>query len=82
MDIKFIKFINAERRFLSLLELIRDEDIYNLFIDYDPIRPPKDKNSKPIIYIDILEMFAKDLNMKVEVNGSKYKLITMKDEIY
>lgn len=58
--------------------LLSSEDTYNLFMDYDPIRPPEN-NSKPIIVLDVLEMFAKDLGMTVEVIGSIYTIINSKD---
>lgn len=77
--IQNIKFHSTGGDFTSLPELLlSSEDTYNLFMDYDPIRPPEN-NSKPIIVLDVLEMFAKDLGMTVEVIGSIYTIINSKD---
>lgn len=59
--------------------LLRNKDTYNLFMDYDPIRPPEKINGRPILYIDILKMFAESISMKVDMNSiHDYEIRTIK----
>jgi hypothetical protein len=61
----------------SLSELLlKNKDTYDLFMDYDPIRPPEKtrgfkpgKSPKPILYVDILKMFAESIGMEVDMGS-------------
>lgn len=60
--------------------ITHNKDIYELFMDYDPIRPPeRGFRTKPILYIDILKMFAESINMEVDMNSiHDYEIRTIK----
>ena len=82
--IQNIKLVSTGGDYISLPELLlTSEDTYNLFMDYDPIRPPENENDKPIVILDLLEMFAKDLDMSVAILSSRfskdYKVVNSKD---
>lgn len=85
--IQNIKFHSTGGDSTSLPELLlSSEDTYNLFMDYDPIRPPEIQFYlyRPIIVLDALEMFAKELDMTIELPSvsrfnKDYKVVNSKD---
>lgn len=47
-----------------------ENDIYDLFKSCDPIHPPLKKYGKPIIYLNRMDAFANELDIKLELRDS------------
>lgn len=54
----------------SLQELLVNDEYYDLFKSCDPIHPPLKKYGKPIIYINRIEVFANELDIKFQLRDS------------
>jgi len=70
--VQYVQFLNGN--FVQTLQEIlisnSENDIYDLFKSCDPIHPPLKKGGKPILYLNRMEAFANELDIKVELRGS------------
>lgn len=75
-----VQYIQFSSNFIQTLqEVLTNSEIYDLFKWFDPIRPPYEEGSKPIIYLERLESFAAELGIKlvnVDRLGKYYNLIS------
>ena len=70
--VQYVQFLNGN--FVQTLQEIlisnSENDIYDLFKSCDPIHPPLKKYGKPIIYLNRMDVFANELDIKLELRGS------------
>ena len=69
--VQYVQFSSGN--FIQTLQEIlttnSENDIYDLFKSCDPIHPPL-KNGKPIIYLNRMDAFANELDIKLELRDS------------
>lgn len=70
--VQYVQFLNVN--FVQTLQEIlisnSENDIYDLFRSCDPIHPPLKKYGKPIIYLNRMDAFANELDIKLELRDS------------
>ena len=70
--VQYVQFSSGN--FIQTLQEIltsnSENDIYDLFKSCDPIHPPLKKYGKPIIYINRIEAFANELDIKFQLRDS------------